>query len=272
MSSKNLNSLSLIDECYRQFAPQKYYQIAYIGLFGSLVLYLIAEIGYKVFSSELPTIIDFLIVIIQILLILSTVAFASFLVFGTVVPALAALASAAGAKRAKPKSMESPQPNVETPTFTCVDTAHPKDLSISISADFEKLFQMWMVTRIGHLRGIVGIQTVFSKMKKTMQTIQNWCQTDLHRLGYILYHSGAVEKHGKNLSYSEWISLFFAKLGRNDAPAIPDTSKFMNIASKDVDFNAFRFLYDAALKESKDGVTFSFEDIVPPKAKKAHKK
>lgn len=202
------------------------------------------------------------------LLVIIESSFAAFII-GLLVPFLIAAISAIVMNR---HITDESQNSVETPAYALQASPESESLSISIPSNFENSFKTWFTTRQGDLVRITGNKTLCSMMKEKISIIKNWKQTDLQRLGYLLYEIGAVENHGKNLDYKDWIPIWFEILGRTDAPAKPDSSKFLNKASNDVDFNDFKFLYEAAQKVSpkKERIIFKFEELAPPKTTEKH--
>lgn len=256
------------NECKRSFfLPNSYYSICLGVLLVFIFLWALLTYSYTHYPSKLPEwVYDVAFRACKVIAYSSLIAL-SIGIFG---PFLVAVVSVIRMSRHRTNV---PQNQVETPLYAHQDSPNSNNLSIVIHSDFETLFKEWFTTRLATkdkdlIRITGGVRTIFTTMKKKMVQIEKWSQTDLQRLGYILYHIGAVENNGENLQYTDWIPLFFEKLGRTDAPTVPDPSKFLGIKSNGVDFNAFKFLYDAAKIASDEEITLIFEEIVPPKAAK----
>lgn len=226
------------NECRRFLFLNRYYAICLGILLGFIFLEALLSYAYTHYPSTfLGGLYDvmsraFLVIILTSL---------SALVIGLFIPFLMAAVSAIRITRMSHNQ-------VETPLRAHQDNPISNNLSIVIPSDFERLFKTWITTRNGDLVMITGNRTLYSMMKERMAKIQKWNQTDLQRLGYILYELEAVETNGHSLSYRDWISLLFRKLGRTDTPASPDKSKVKNLSSQFVDFKEFKFLSDAAKK------------------------
>lgn len=252
MGNKLQMDCSFIEECYRLFPSKKLVIQAFIVLYGSLLLYYCVHLAYRVFSASLSNIFNYILVVIEFLLIIGVTASGIFLVFGSIVPALGAWASVLGSKRVKPNEKVSFQLTVETPTISCNTKLPQKELSICIPRNFDSQFDKWFITHNIFVSPITGKYSPYKMMKKRMESIQEWSLSNLQRLGYLLYEIDAIatDKKGLKRSYQDWNNVFFKELGRTKIPKA-DSSKVKKLyMAEGIDFKKeFGFLYLAAKKK-----------------------
>ena len=148
---------------------------------------------------------------------------------------------------------------VHTPTSTTLHSAkiatYRQGLPVSIPDDFNQLFKPMFTNKYHNPVNNNDLRNDISGAKQLSDELsaRMWTQTELAKIALLIYESDIVVPEFKKGGFRGWITTFFSKLGRNDAPKKADKKPYQKISkSLQCSFSNLVLFYKASQNTSLD--------------------